>query len=176
MSDAAFARRREAMVEHAIASRGVGSELVLAAMRGEYNIGELCRKAFGPGVYAVGFGTHSGTVAAATDWDAAMEVMRVRPALDGSYEALCHAAGGAQWLLPLRTADAPVVASALSRPLLERAIGVVYRPRAERECHYFEAELPRQFDEYVWFDASTAVAPLATHELRGLPDTYPFGL
>jgi protein-L-isoaspartate(D-aspartate) O-methyltransferase len=144
--------------------------------RGEYNIGELCRKTFGPAAYAVGFGTHSGTVAAATDWDAAMEVMRVQPALDGSYEALCHAAGGTQWLLPLRTADAPAVASALSRPLLERAIGVVYRPHAERESHYFEAELPRQFDEYVWFDTTTAVAPLATHELRGLPDTYPFGL
>ncbi|HEX7327887.1 MAG TPA: protein-L-isoaspartate(D-aspartate) O-methyltransferase [Casimicrobiaceae bacterium] len=144
--------------------------------RGEYNIGELCRKAFGHAVYAVGFGTHSGTVAAAADWDAAMEVMRVQPALDGSYEALCHAAGGTQWLLPLRTTDAPAVASALARPLLERAIGVVYRPHAERESHYFEAELPRQFDEYVWFDTTVAVAPLATHELRGLPDTYPFGL
>src|SRR6185437_9585194 len=118
--------------------------------RGEYNIGELCRKEFGAAVYAVGFGTRSGTVAAAADWDEPMEVMRVRPALDGSYEALCHAAGGAQWLLPLRAADAPAVAAALSKPLLERAIGVVYRPSTERESHYFEAVLPRQFDEYVW--------------------------
>jgi protein-L-isoaspartate(D-aspartate) O-methyltransferase len=36
--------------------------------------------------------------------------------------------------------------------------------------------LPRQFDEYVWFDESRAVTPLATGELQGLPDTYPFGL
>lgn len=146
------------------------------AARGEYNIGELCRKDFGAAVYTVGFGTWSGTVAAAADWDEPMEAMQVRPALDDSYEALCHAAGGAQWLLPLRAVDAPAVAAALSKPLLERAIGVVYRPHAERESHYFEAILPRQFDEYVWFDTTAAVTPLTTHELHGLPDTYPFGL
>ena len=42
--------------------------------RGEYNIGHLCRKEFGNRVYAVGFGTDSGTVAAASDWDGPMEV------------------------------------------------------------------------------------------------------
>jgi protein-L-isoaspartate(D-aspartate) O-methyltransferase len=36
--------------------------------------------------------------------------------------------------------------------------------------------LPRQFDEYVWFDQSEAVRPLDTRTLEGLPDTYPFGL
>jgi protein-L-isoaspartate(D-aspartate) O-methyltransferase len=33
-----------------------------------------------------------------------------------------------------------------------------------------------QFDEYVWFDETQAVAPFKTTELEGLPDTYPFGL
>jgi protein-L-isoaspartate(D-aspartate) O-methyltransferase len=36
--------------------------------------------------------------------------------------------------------------------------------------------LPYQFDEYIWFDETRAVVPLATHELSGLPETYPFGL
>jgi len=36
--------------------------------RGEFNIGRLCRVAFGASMYSVGFGTHRGTVAAATDW------------------------------------------------------------------------------------------------------------
>jgi erythromycin esterase-like protein len=144
--------------------------------RGEYNIGELCRKEFGSAAYAIGFGTNTGTVAAATDWDGEMEVKRVRPALAGSYEALCHDAGDAQWLLPLRRTDAPDVARNLASPLLERAIGVIYRPRTERESHYFEAVLPAQFDEYVWFDTTTAVTPLVTRELHGLPDTYPFGV
>ncbi|MEY9642036.1 protein-L-isoaspartate(D-aspartate) O-methyltransferase [Bradyrhizobium japonicum] len=38
------------------------------AARGEHNIGQLCRKEFGAQAYLVGFGTHSGTVAAASDW------------------------------------------------------------------------------------------------------------
>jgi protein-L-isoaspartate(D-aspartate) O-methyltransferase len=144
--------------------------------RGEYNIGELCRKAFGESVYAIGFGTNTGTVAAATDWDGELEVKRVRPALAGSYEALCHDAGEERWLLPLRKAHAPDVARSLAPPLLERAIGVVYRWRTERESHYFQATLPGQFDEYVWFDDTSAVTPLATRELHGMPDTYPFGV
>ena len=42
--------------------------------------------------------------------------------------------------------------------------------------HYFRANLPRQFDEYVWFDNTRAVTPLDTAEVKGLPDTYPFGV
>ena len=36
--------------------------------------------------------------------------------------------------------------------------------------------LPGQFDEYVWFDETSAVRPLRTHEVAGVPETYPFGL
>jgi protein-L-isoaspartate(D-aspartate) O-methyltransferase len=36
--------------------------------------------------------------------------------------------------------------------------------------------LPRQFDEYIWIDTTRAVVPIATAELEGVPDTYPFGL
>jgi protein-L-isoaspartate(D-aspartate) O-methyltransferase len=144
--------------------------------RGEYNIGQLCRERFGDAVYAVGFGTHSGTVAAASEWDGPMEVKRVRPALSGSYEALFHEAGGGQWLLPLRSgADARVVA-ALREPRLERAIGVVYRPQSELSSHYFQAALAHQFDEYVWFDETRAVTPLETAALHDVADTYPFGV
>ena len=59
---------------------------------------------------------------------------------------------------------------------LERAIGVIYRPETELASHYFQADLPRQFDEYVWFDDTHAVTPLDTAEIKGLPDTYPFGV
>ena len=51
------------------------------ATRGEYNIGQLCRKEFGDQAYLIGFGTHSGTVAAASAWDGPMEIKTVRPAL-----------------------------------------------------------------------------------------------
>ena len=144
--------------------------------RGEHNIGQLCREAFGTSAYSIGFGTYGGTVAAASDWDGPMEVKRVRPALAGSYEALCHEAGGAQWLLPLRDPIVPDVIAELSKPLLERAIGVIYRPESELQSHYFQAVLPRQFDEYAWFDETRAISPLTTREIRELPETYPFGV
>ena len=63
------------------------------ASRGEHNIGHLCCQEFGSGAYLVGFGTNSGTVAAASDWDGPMELKKVQPALPNSYERLCHATG-----------------------------------------------------------------------------------
>ena len=50
------------------------------AVRGEYNIGQLCRREFGDQAYLIGFGTHSGTVAAASEWGGPMEIKTVRPA------------------------------------------------------------------------------------------------
>ena len=144
--------------------------------RDEYNIGHLCREAFGGASYSIGFGTNHGTVAAASNWDEPMQIKSVRPALDGSYEHLCHKSGERQFFLPLGSLAPATLAAALSRPRLERAIGVIYRPESELQSHYFEAVLPRQFDEYVWFDETAAVTPLRTEELRGVPDTYPFGL
>ena len=61
-------------------------------------------------------------------------------------------------------------------PRLERAIGVIYRPQTEMASHYFQAVLPRQFDEYCWFDRTSAVRPLETTRMKGTPETYPFGL
>jgi protein-L-isoaspartate(D-aspartate) O-methyltransferase len=144
--------------------------------RGEFNIGQLCREEFGGEAYAIGFGTDHGTVAAASDWDGDMEVKAVRPAVPDSYERLCHEAGVRRFLLHLRNPIAANLAEGLSRPRLERAIGVIYRPETELQSHYFQAVLPRQFDEYIWFDETQAVTPLQTAELKGLPDTYPFGL
>jgi protein-L-isoaspartate(D-aspartate) O-methyltransferase len=143
--------------------------------RGEHNIGQLCKEHFGRGAYSIGFGTDTGTVAAATDWDGPMSIKSVRPAIDNSYERLCHESGEPRFLLPLHDGAAASI-QGLTKPRLERAIGVIYRPETERESHYFQAVLPEQFDEYIWFDRTRAVTPLATGELKGMPDTYPFGL
>lgn len=144
--------------------------------RGEHNIGQLCRTEFGAGAYMIGFGTHSGTVAAASDWDGPMEVKQVRPSMTGSYERLCHESNVANFMLPLGRQAPGALTAGLSQPRLERAIGVIYRPETELQSHYFQAVLPRQFDEYIWLDRTTAVTPLGTETVEGLPDTYPFGL
>jgi protein-L-isoaspartate(D-aspartate) O-methyltransferase len=104
-----------------------------------------------------------------------MAVKQVRPALAGSYERLCHDVGEARFFLPLRQASAALRTS-LAKPRLERAIGVIYRPETELASHYFQAVLPRQFDEYIWFNTTRAVTPLDTKSLQGVPDTYPFGV
>jgi protein-L-isoaspartate(D-aspartate) O-methyltransferase len=143
--------------------------------RGEYNIGHLCRREFGTQCYAIGFGTNSGTVAAASNWDGPMEIKTVLPAISESYERCCHDSGIASFCLDLRQSTSDV-AEALRRPRLERAIGVIYRPETELASHYFQAVLPEQFDEYIWFDETKAVAPFETKTLEEMPDTYPFGL
>jgi protein-L-isoaspartate(D-aspartate) O-methyltransferase len=144
--------------------------------RGELNVGQLCRAEYGPRAYLVGFGTDHGTVAAATNWDEPMAVKRVRPAHPESYERLCHDSARPAFLLALRRPAHAAIRQELMPPRLERAIGVVYRPETELQSHYFQAILPVQFDEYVWFDETHAVTPLAAAETHGVPDTYPFGL
>jgi protein-L-isoaspartate(D-aspartate) O-methyltransferase len=145
-------------------------------VRGELNVGQLARGAFGDAAYLVGFGTDHGTVAAASDWDGPMEVKHVRPAHPGSYEWLCHEAAVDAFLLALRHPRRAEVREELTPGRLERAIGVVYRPETELASHYFQAVLPVQFDEYVWFDETRAVTPLGGAEVHGAPETYPFGL
>ncbi|HEY3777507.1 MAG TPA: protein-L-isoaspartate(D-aspartate) O-methyltransferase [Rhizomicrobium sp.] len=141
--------------------------------RGEHNLGHLCRKRFGSGMYAIGFGTDHGTVAAASRWDGPPETKPVRASLAHSWERLCHETGMPRFLLDLH---GEATRNALGKPRLERAIGVIYRPETERASHYFEAELPRQFDEYIWFDETRAVTPLSAEEVAGMPRTYPFGI
>ncbi|MFA9565969.1 MAG: erythromycin esterase family protein, partial [Acidimicrobiales bacterium] len=144
--------------------------------RGEHNLGQLSRRDFGTDVFNVGFGTDHGTVAAASEWGGRLERKAIRPSHPDSYERVCHDTGVGAFLLHLREPVRPEVREELAAPLLERAIGVIYRPETELQSHYFQASLSHQFDEYVWIDATTPVTPLAAHHLHGLPDTYPFGL
>ena len=69
--------------------------------------------------------------------------------------------------------------AALAEPRLERAIGVIYRPETERQSHYFEAVLPRQFDLVLHYDHTRAVEPLERTPLWGrgeVPETFPTAL
>ncbi len=144
--------------------------------RGETNIGQLCRERFGAGAYAIGMGTHTGSVAAADNWDEPMRVMRINPSHPDSYERLCHDTGVPAFMLHLRSPRNPDVRAGLLKPHLERAIGVIYRPETEVLSHYFQASLPVQFDEYLWFDQTTPVRPIQAAQLAGAPETYPFAL
>ena len=71
----------------------------MGQVRGEHNIGQLARQRFGDDAALIGFGTDRGTVAAASDWDGHMEIKRVRPARDDSYEGRSRDTGIAAFLL-----------------------------------------------------------------------------
>ncbi|HEU4830152.1 MAG TPA: erythromycin esterase family protein [Gemmatimonadales bacterium] len=142
---------------------------------GELNVGQLVRERHGEASLLVGFTTYDGTVTAASDWDGPAERMTVRPGRADSYEGLFHEAGGSDFLLDLH-------ASAMQRPFprrLERAIGVIYRPETERQSHYFEAGLSRQFDLVIHLDHTRALEPMertAAWDAAEVPETYPSGL
>ncbi|GEM_PF-9658 len=144
--------------------------------RGEHNIGQLCREEWGENAALIGFGTHSGTVAAASDWDGPMEVKAVRPSRPDSHEALCHEVGGERFLLDMRKGENDDMRKVLAEPRLERYIGVIYRPETERWSHYSHSILSAQYDGFVWFDHTNAVVPLPEQVGSGEDDTYPFGL
>ena len=144
--------------------------------RGEHNVGQLSRARFNESAYLVGFGTDHGTVAAASDWDGPMEIKRVRPSHEASYERLCHDSEVKAFMLHLRDPVRQAIRDELEAARLERAIGVIYRPETELQSHYFHACLPRQFDEYIWFDETRAVSPLPSVVAPGVPETYPFGV
>lgn len=145
----------------------------MGMVRGEHNLGQLARERWGSDVALIGFGTHAGTVSAASDWDGDREVKRVLPSRPDSYERLCHDSGIERFLL-VPGAD-KALHRRLAEPRLQRFIGVIYRPESERWSHYSGAVLPEQFDGYVWFDQTRALEPAGHEPHEGVPETFPFG-
>lgn len=144
---------------------------------GEWNVGQLARDRWGEEAMLVGFSTHSGTVTAASEWDAVAERKRVRPGLPDSCEDLFHRTGEARFWLPLR--GNAELGALLHERRLQRAIGVIYLPRSERQSHYFHTRLPAQFDALIHIDHTRALEPLVAEPVwhAGEPaETYPSGL
>lgn len=149
----------------------------MGQVRGELNIGQLVKERFDGQARLIGFGTHTGTVAAADDWDSPMKVKAVNPSMPNSYEGASHDSGLRRFLLDLRPEEiGRDIREALMEPKLERFIGVIYRPETERWSHYSQCILPRQYDGWVWFDETKAVTPLPGEQRPGDDETYPFGL
>lgn len=145
--------------------------------RGELNIGQLVKERFREKARLIGFGTHTGTVAAADDWDEPMQIKPVNSSLPDSYERVSHDSHLPRFFLDLREGEVGRdIKEALMEPKLERFIGVIYRPDTERWSHYSQCILPRQFDAYVWFDETKAVNSLPGEQRPGDEETYPFGL
>jgi erythromycin esterase-like protein len=144
--------------------------------RGELTLGQLAREAYGDDAVLIGFTTHRGTVRAASRWDGEAEIKRVRPALPGSYEAEFHDRGARGFLLVWDEVQMRV--RERIEQMLERAIGVIYRPETERQSHYFHCAMAGQFDAVLHFDETKAVEALeeAPSRHEEVPETFPFGV
>jgi erythromycin esterase-like protein len=129
-----------------------------AANRGELNLGQLMRQRHGTHAFLTGLFTDRGTVLATSEWDRPGRAVDLRPSLPASFGALFREAKIPAYSMVLRGNIA--LASALAGPRLQRAVGVVYKPSTERQSHYFEADLPRQFDAAIFFETTKAVTPL----------------
>ncbi|MES2961752.1 MAG: erythromycin esterase family protein [Pseudomonadota bacterium] len=126
--------------------------------RGEWNLGQLVREKYEDETLLIGFSTYSGTVSAAANWDEKVEKKNVLPALGDSIENLFHRTGEKNFLL--RFLGNEELTKRLDKPILQRFIGVIYRPQTELQSHYYRANISRQFDALIYFDETSAVEPL----------------
>ncbi len=147
--------------------------------QGQFNIGQLCRSALGKNVVLIGMSTDRGQVAAADDWDGDMLIKDIRPSRSDSWEYQFVEAGVPASLTDWRDSTRKDLRRALARPLLERAIGVIYRPETERSSHYFEAVLAEQFDAMIWIEQTQPVTALPLPKNQSVEpedETFPFGV
>lgn len=191
LRDTHMAETLEALLAHLDRRRGREARVVVWAHNshlgdarathmgriGELNLGQLARERLGDRAVLIGMTTHRGTVAAARDWGQPVELVRVRPSLEGSYERLFHDTGLSRFLVVLRGGGE--LTQALRPSRLERAIGVIYRPDTERQSHYFSCRLADQLDVVVHLDETRAIEPLdrvAGWVTEDAPETFPTGM
>ena len=154
----------------------------------QLNLGQLVRQRWPGESFIVGLTTTRGTVTAAADWGGPMLRRTVLPAGSGTFEQAFSSWGPAAFWCRTGARLQGSGAGAGGRPtlvvrpsdvLLERAIGVIYRPETEHVSHWFAADLHAQFDAVIHIDRTSALEPLdrTIRWDRGEPpETYPTGL
>ncbi|HYK75325.1 MAG TPA: erythromycin esterase family protein [Pseudoneobacillus sp.] len=130
---------------------------------GLVNVGQILREKYGnDNVFAVGFGTHRGTVIAAKSWGEEMEEMIVPVALDGSWEDLMHRAGAFNKYLLFHPGNESIFREKIGH----RAIGVVYNAEYEHLGNYVPSIMSKRYDAFFYFDKTTALSPLKMQVLH----------
>jgi erythromycin esterase-like protein len=163
--------------------------------RREVNVGQLVRERYGEeNCFNIGFTTHTGTVMATDGWDQVHDPRgkNVNASIPGSWEHIFHSVSDetkhqAFYITFYQIGGGgkhPIsghVTQAFSQVLMERAIGVIYRPETEVLSHYFKANLAKQFDAIIHIDVTRAVKPLDStwsprDEDETVPETFPEGV
>ena len=123
---------------------------------GTINVGQLLREQ-NPieDVYAIGFGTHSGTVIAADQWETPHLVMEVPPAKNGSWEDHLHQAGAFNKILIFDEENRKYFTDWIDH----RAIGVTYDAEYEK-YNYVPSQIGNRYDAFIHVDKTKALQPL----------------
>ncbi|RBP96361.1 erythromycin esterase [Cytobacillus firmus] len=124
---------------------------------GLVNVGQILREKYGEDqIFALGFGTHSGTVIASEQWGDEMQVMEVPPAQAGSWEDALQKAGPGDKIL-LFTDDNREL---FNESIGQRAIGVVYNPEYEQYGNYVPTKVSLRYDGFIYIEKTRALKPI----------------
>lgn len=141
------------------------------ALAGNLNVGQLAREKFPGNCFIVGFGSYTGTVMAASAWEAPMQEMDLPEAIEKSIEYELHQESDHDRIMIFSEMSD---ASRFNKRWLHRAVGVVYHPKMEG-ANYVPSLMSRRYDAFVYLDETSALHPLHVSAGGGLiPDTYPF--
>lgn len=124
---------------------------------GMINVGQLLRQQNRKeNVYAVGFGTHRGTVIATDEWGVPYKRIEVPPATKDSWEDVLHNMGAFNKLLIFNDENRHLFNSWIGH----RAIGVVYNPEYEAYGNYVPSKIGSRYDAFIYIDETKALSPL----------------
>jgi protein-L-isoaspartate(D-aspartate) O-methyltransferase len=148
-----YAREREAMVERQLKRRGITERHILDAFLA------VPREAFIGGEFAhLAYGDHPLPIEAQqTISQPYIVALMIQAASIKPGDKVLEVGAG----------------SGYAAAVMSRMADKVYA--IELLSHYFQAELSRQFDAWIWFAETEAVAARALHA-HGPDETYPFGL
>ncbi|WP_394138106.1 erythromycin esterase family protein [Cytobacillus oceanisediminis] len=125
---------------------------------GLVNVGQILREKYGEDqVFALGFGTHSGTVVAAEKWGDDIQVMKVPPAQPGSWEDALQKAGDGNKILLFTDKNRDLFGEFIGH----RAIGVVYNPEYEQYANYVPTQISRRYDGFIYIEKTRALKPIS---------------
>ena len=124
---------------------------------GMLNVGQILRlQNRRDNIFAVGFGTYSGTVIAADEWDIPYKEEQVPPARKDSWEDVLHKAGAGDKLLIFNKENR----SQFNEWIGHRAIGVVYNPAFEAYGNYVPSKISERYDAFIYLEHTKALKPL----------------
>jgi len=124
---------------------------------GMINVGQLLRlQNRKENVFAVGFGTHRGTVIAGAEWGSPYKVIDVPSAMKDSWEDALHMTGANNKLLIFNDENRHL----FNHWIGHRAIGVVYNPEYEAYGNYVPSKMGSRYDAFIYIDETKALSPL----------------